>query len=236
MARLKMKLLTSALLLAAANLLHAGTAPFMMVNGVTAPGIDVSLTIRESTQDGFAYDFVVHNNSAQGIVTGVYFEEDWTRKIKGVGTSFGPAVLPAASLIPEVPWKGPMGSHTIVKERVRTWVGRGYFDTWRDKLEDGLDPGQEQIFSFKTDTSLHSLRDLEDMLANPGYGVAIRMQDLVIDPYLEGWGLVQPIERKVLVSVASEDIPQGASAPTPTAALSGMAMLGIYALRRRRRA
>ena len=52
------KSLTTAALLLASTAASAGTSPFTLVSGATAPGVDVSLTVRESSVAGYDYDRV----------------------------------------------------------------------------------------------------------------------------------------------------------------------------------
>lgn len=232
-----MKLVTALATAALTSAASAGTAPFSMVSGASAPGIDVSLTIQNSVVPGYDYDFVINNASDKGVVTGVYFEEDWNTKLTGAGTGSGDASLLVASLVPDLAWEGPKSSHTIGQDRVRTWVGRGYVDTYYDSLADGIQAGSSHIFSFTTDTSIVSLSDLEDMLGTLGFGIAIRMQDLLTgDMYAAGWGLVGAMPEDQLTGNTEEsgqDV-EVTGAPTPTAAFAGLTMLGILGLRRRR--
>ncbi len=236
MARNAFKTLSAALLLTAATAASAGTSSFVMVSGASAPGIDVSLTVQASTTPGYAYDFIVTNNSAKGIVTGFYLEEGWNHKISGAGLSTGPAVLNPASLNPQVAeWDGPMVSHTVGTERVRKWVGRGYQDFYYDKLQDGILPGEMQVFSFVTDINIISLQNLMDAVGQPSYGVGIRMQDLTNDAYAAGYGLAQPIITPDPIQDPQQDpTPQVTGVPTPSAAIAGLVMMGLAAARRRR--
>lgn len=246
MERKALKTLTAAALLAATTAASAGTAPFSMVSGVATTGVDVSLTIQQSVVPGYDYDFVVTNSSLMGIVTGVYFEVDWNRMLAGAGTSSGPAALLPGSAIPQITdWKGTKGSHTVAKQRVRQLVGRRYQDFYYDNLLDGIQEGQEQIFSFTTDTSIISLDDLAEMVGTNGYGVAIRMQGLTAEEQAAAWGEADEREQELMVVQSfasfSQDNPEEnqeievVSAPSPTAALAGLVVAGIAGLRRRRK-
>lgn len=228
------KTLATLAALALTGTASAGNAPFTMISGATAPGIDVSLTLQASGQPGYAYDFIVSNNSLVGIVTGVYLEADWSSMLSGAGLSTGPALLNPGSLSPVIAgWEGPMASHTVGSTRVRKLVGRGYRDYYYDTLEDGIMPGQGQTFSFVADTGTISLQDLLNAIGQPGYGVAIRMQDLTSDPYAAGWGEVEALEyvENIEGPLNPTDI---TGVPTPTAAIAGLALLGIVGIRRRR--
>ena len=238
------KALTAAALLATTVAATAGTSPFSMVGGATAPGIDVSLTVQESVMPGYDYDFVVSNNSLAGTVTGVYFEMDWNSLLTGAGTPSGPAVLNPGSLNPNIAdWEGSKASHTVGTTRVRKWVGRGYRDFYYENITDGVEGSEVQTFSFMTDTNIVSLEDLMEMLGSEGYGVAIKMQGLTSDVYDAGWGVADQKEEQLLFATQAAYSPQDnenegpkvTGAPTPTAALAGVAMLGIVSLRRRRR-
>ena len=236
-----LKTLTAAALLAATTAASAGTSPFTLVSGAYAPGVDVTLTLQESTVPGYDYDFVINNN-ALGIVTGIYFERDWTTKLTGVGTSSGPAVLLPGSASPDVAgWEGPMGSHTVAQNVTRVYHARGRYSlVYSDILADGLDSGQSQKISFMTDTDIVSLDDLEDMLGTGGFGVAVRVQDIVGDPQDAGFGTADPIEEEVVLQVLRSNVnvqeqTQVTGAPTPTAALAGLTMLGVMGMRRRRK-
>ena len=242
----KLKLLTAAALLAATTAASAGTAPFSMVSGASAPGVDVSLTIQQSTVPGYDYDFVVSNSSVMGIVTGVYFEMDWNGMINSVGLSSGPATLVSSNLTPQITdWTGTMESHTVEQYNSRQWVGRGYKDFKYDDINDGILEGQSQVFSFTS--SVLTLGDLEDMLGTAGYGIAIKMQGLTEDEQAAGWGLADEREQELLFVqasnlVRSEEVGDEqaenvdvVSAPSPTAALAGLVVAGIAGLRRRRK-
>ena len=237
-----LKMMTAAAMLAATTAASAGTSPFTLVSGATAPGVDVSLTLQESTVPGYDYDFVVSNNSLGGIVTGVYFEVDWNSKLAGAGHSTGPALLNPGSLSPAIDgWEGTKGSHTVGQSVQTHWIARGrYYNTYHDILEDGVLVGQTQVFSFMTDTDIVSLGDLEDVLGTDGFGVAIRMQDLTSDPQEAGYGEVQNSEESAFLQVLAanvntdDDQAKVTGAPTPTAAIAGLAMLGVVGLRRRR--
>lgn len=238
-----LKALTAAALLAATTAATAGTAPFNMVSGATAPGVDVSLTIQQSSMPGYDYDFVVSNSSLMGIVTGVYFEMDWNSML-GAANDSGPATLLPGTHTPQIAgWEGTKSSHTVEKKRVRKWVGRGYQDFYYDNLDHGVQEGDAQIFSFSTNGIL-SLEDLESMLGTEGYGVAIKMQGLTSDEQASGWGLAEEREEEILVvqALASQpddnskkDDVQVTAAPSPTAALAGLVVAGIAGLRRRRK-
>lgn len=218
-----MKNLKSALVLAAAALSAglcagqsaAGISQFNMVAGVPAPGVDVLLDIRVSDRLGYAYDFVLQNNSSQGIITGVYFEQGFNHKLSGVGTPDGPASYLPASLVPDLPWADAKSSHTVDQA------------AGLDILADGLMPGQTQVFSFRTDVSKVSLQDLEDVLATDDYKLAIRVQGLGPDTQAPAWGLA--------TEMTSGSLPPATvtTVPTPSSAAS-LAVLTLAAVRRRR--
>lgn len=240
------KTLTAAALLAATTAATAGTAPFNMVSGPNTPGLDVSLTIQESTRAGYDYDFVISNASLMGIVTGVYFEVDWNRMLSGAGNSSGPATFMPGSHNPVVPgWEGSKSSHTVEVKRIRQRVGRHFVDFNYDNLDHGIQEGQTQVFSFTTDTSIISLEDLQEMVGTAGYGVAIRMQGLTSDEQVSGWGLAEDREEELLMVQAfssfrqvepeQEQEVEVTAAPSPTAAIAGLAVMGIAGLRRRRK-
>jgi MYXO-CTERM domain-containing protein len=227
-------LATASVLALATTAASAGTSDFIMVNGVDAPGIDVSLTIQASTTTGHAYDFVITNNSDTGIVTGVYLEQSWGSLLSNAGTPNGPANLNPGTLSPDIPeWASSEASHTIGQTRVRTWVSPrvGYIDRYYDALADGIQPGQSHTLAFMTDDQFTSLGDLEDAVGTFGFAVGIKVQNVVNDPYAPAWGLIDTMQR-------SEEINDPGTTPTgvpsPTAALAGLAMLGLAATRRRR--
>lgn len=238
------KTLTAAALLATATAATAGTAPFNMVSGPTTPGVDVTLTIQQSSTPGYDYDFVVNNSSLMGIVTGVYFEVDWNRLLTGAGTSIGDATLLPGSKTPEIDgWEGTKASHTVGTRKHTIWVGprSPRKNVIQDNLDHGIQEGSSQIFSFSTDTDIISLADLESMLGTDGYGVAIRMQGLTEDEHVSGWGTAQEREEELLfvsriaVQDNSGDDVKVTAAPSPTAAIAGLGVLGLAGLRRRRK-
>jgi len=233
---------TAAALALLAGAACAGTSPFTLVSGAYAPGVNVTLTVQASTIAGYDFDFVISNSSSVGTVTGVYFENDWASMLAGVGSSSGPASYLTGALSPQIDgWDGSMESHTVAKERVRTWEGRRYYDTYVDVIADGLKPGFSQIFSFKADGSLITLADLEAALGTEGMGIAIRLQDLLVnDPQAAGFGEIQDKTASLFAFVlpatviVEDPAPPVTGVPTPTAALAGLVMLGAAAMRRRR--
>lgn len=232
------KILSAALLCLAAANSQAQFADFDVVNGINDPGTRIFLEINPSDFDGFAYDFTITNLSASGYVTGVYFEENWNRKLKSVGTPSGPATYFAASLNPDVSgWIGPKSSHAVAFDTVEHMVQRGVFrDTRHNIVEQGLAPGQSQTFSFATDTRIISLENLHQALATEGYGVAVQLQG------------IQGYDRESPSWLLANSMPAGggqgggggsflrnaAVAPTPSAA--GLALVGgLISLGKRRR-
>lgn len=240
-----LKALTAAALLATASAATAGTAPFSIVSGAVS-GVDVSLTVQESAVAGHDYDFVVSNNSLQGIVTGVFFESAWNNLLSNAVTSTGPATLVAGTSAPPIAgWDGTHVSQTVDQTRTRVRVGRAFRDVFSDNLAAGIQAGSSQTFSFSSigDTSLG---DIESLLGTDGFGVAIRLQGLPGDAQAETWGLVEQIEQEAagpeaLASFDQEGEGDGdhgvdvVSAPSPTAALAGLVVAGIAGLRRRRK-
>jgi MYXO-CTERM domain-containing protein len=242
-----LKALTAAALLAATTAATAGTAPFNMVSGATAPGVDVSLSIQQSSTPGYDYDFVVSNSSLMGIVTGVYFEMDWSGML-GAASDSGPATLLPGNHTPQIDgWEGTKSSHTVEKKSVRKLVGRHYVDYHYDNLDHGVQEGASQVFSFNAHSDFLSLADLESMLGTEGYGVAIKMQGLTADEQASGWGLADEREEEILVvqslALVREVEPNGGgngqsevtAVPSPTAAFAGLVLAGIAGLRRRRK-
>lgn len=239
------KTLTAAALLASATAASAGTAPFNMVSGPVTPGVDVTLTIQESVMPGYDYDFVINNSSLMGIVTGVYFEVDWNSMLTNAGASSGPATFVTDNVSPQIAdWEGSKSSHTVEIKRIRKLVGRHYVDTYYDNLDHGIQEGDQQVFSFSTGSDLISLDDIESMLGADGYGVAIRMQGLTEDEQVSGWGEVDDDSQEQLLVVQALSVVRQVNpdnevkvtaAPSPTAALAGLAVFGIAGLRRRRK-
>lgn len=241
-----LKTLTAAALLAATTAASAGTAPFSMVSGASASGVDISLSVQQSTVAGYDYDFVVSNSSLMGIVTGVYFEVDWNSMLTGAGQSTGPAVLLPGSATPQIAdWQGTKASHTVEKQTVRKRVGRFLHDFEYDNLFEGIQEGESQTFSFTTDTSSISLADLQNMVGSDGLGVAVRVQGLTADEQAAAWGEADQREQEIMVvqrfaplqEVSPEviDDVEVSAAPSPTAALAGLVVAGIAGLRRRRK-
>lgn len=251
MAYQTIKHLSAAALLLASSAAYAGSSSFALVSGDLVPGIDVTLTVQKSTQPGYDYDFVITNNSVQGIITGVYFEQLWNGKVWGAGTSFGDAILYPGSLTPEIdPWIGPKSSHTVTSTPVYSRTPhRGGEVAYKPLIQQGIHAGTSQTFSFITDTEKVSLDDLTDVVGSKGFGIAIRLHELLDESLEAGWGLAGSIPEQeqageFLFATALRSVPQTGdggddgskvySTPTPTAAFAGLTMLGLLSLRRRR--
>ncbi|MEM1354025.1 MAG: MYXO-CTERM sorting domain-containing protein [Planctomycetota bacterium] len=225
--------LTCTVMTAAAS---AGTAPISIVSGASHDGVDLSVDIVSSTRTGYDYDFVINNASAApgASVTGVYFESGWSSLISG--GSFGGSGLNAGTDSPAVSgWAGSSSSYTVGQTVVSSrtvFHGRSSttYNTFGDDIAAGIQEGSSGVFSF---SSSASLADLEAALGVAGFNVGVKIQDVVSDSQAAGWGLadsmpVQPDVDPTPVVVTS--------APTPTAAAAGLALLGLAGLRRRRRA
>ena len=227
------KTLATTALLVIAGSATAGETNFTMVSGVDHPGIDLSLSVQASSTPGYAYDFTVTNHGTAGIVTGVYFETGWNSMIWGAGLSTGPATLYPASLSPQIEgWEGSKVSHTIGTQTTKVFIGRGYREFTFDRLEDGIELGQSQTFSFNTDTEKVSLKDLLENVGTERFGIGVMVQDLASDRFAKGWGLANPIE--VPQRSTEPGNPDVTGVPSPTAAFAGLAIMAIAGLRRRR--
>lgn len=226
-------LAAAALLAAVSGTASAGTAPFVMISGYDHPGLDISVTVQQSTTPGFIYDFIVTNLSSTGTVTGVYFETGWNAMIWGAGLSTGPAVLDPASLSPSIDgWEGSKVSHTVGKDHKRYWVGRYYRDVYTDRIDDGIEPGQTQTFSFNTNPEKISLEDIEDKIGQDRFGIGIRVHATDGSGQI-GWGLADGInEPDAIQGPGNEPKPTGV--PSPSAAFAGLIMMGLASARRRR--
>lgn len=237
---------TAALMLAASATAFAGSSQFSLVGGGLVPGIDVSLTIKDSDFEGYDYDFVVSNNAGPGIITGVYFEELWSSKIWGNGMSTGDAVLEPGSANPVIDgWQDSKVSHTIGMTPVYVRYGRGALLTYQPAIDDGIHVGTNQIFSFSTNVEKVSLDDITDVVGDDGFNIAIRLHN---DSETPDWGLADQIndgpELLLLASFIQTERPNEqdpeneqrvvTGTPSPTAAVAGLALLGVLGLRRRR--
>lgn len=238
------KTLTAAAALATAATAHAGSAPFSMVGGVAAPDVDVSLTVKTSNTDGYAYDFIFSNNSLQGVVTGIYFETAWNSKASQMGLSDGPATLNPGSHSPAIAgWDGSKESHVVGQDVERIYLSRRNYYRYFDRLADGIQAGQSHTISFNTDTDIVSLQDMQDAVGGEGLGIAIRVQDVANDREAKAWGLAGEIEQDELAiqsdfsnqDTEGDDERTVTGVPTPSAALAGLAMMGVLGMRRRRR-
>lgn len=240
------KALTAAAIMTAATAASAGTAPFSMVSGPTTPGVDVSLTIQESADSPNGFDFIINNNSLMGIITGVYFEVNWDTKLNDSIANTGDGQFESTTLNPSNPdidgWNGSSASHTVEQKITSVRVNRRTtYNMVVDNLGHGIQEGESHTFSYNALNGLITLQDLEDMVGTDGFGIAIKMQGLTSDEQQTGWGLAEEREEEILTlqSFASlrvaDDQVDVVSAPSPTAAVAGLAVLGIAGLRRRRR-
>lgn len=233
MALQSIKTIAALAALALTGVASAGISNFTMVGGTTVPGLDVSMTVQESTNAKYQYDFVITNNSDIGSVTGVYFEKGWKEMLKG-STSDGSADLKSGTKKPEIDgWEGTRRSYTVRQHNQRTAVGRYMMNSRVDKVEDGLAPGQTQIFSFKIKPKSTPLGDIEDMIGLEMFGIAIRIQDMGGDPQAAGWGLAEPMIDPDPITDDNGQ-PPVTGVPSPTAAFAGLVMMGIAGMRRRR--
>ena len=193
---------------------------------------------------GYDYDFVVTNNS-MGIMTSVA-EIDWDNTLEQRHVLW--TRQPRISALILRSSTGPTTRNpTPLINTFRVSGSVGYKDFIYDDINDGIKEGQQQVFSFMSDVL--SVTDLGNMLGTDGYGVAIKMQGLTEDEQAAGWGEADQREEELLLVQANSfvqliepvDNDGGSkesnvvSAPSPTAALAGVALAGIAGLRRRRK-
>jgi MYXO-CTERM domain-containing protein len=226
----------------------AGTTPVSIVSGATHGNVDLTVTVQASSQAGY-YDFVVSNASGTpgASVTGIYFESGWASLISG-GAFSGSGSLNSGSSSPSIAgWTGSAASYTVgttttpiyqfVNRRGMVLVGTETVEN----IDGGIQEGSSGIVSF---ASSASLGDLEAALGGSGFNVGVKIQDVISDKSAAGWGLAQAFPQQQPIEVVDGptqdggqggyDVVKATSAPTPTAALAGLALMGLAGMRRRR--
>lgn len=223
-----------------AGLASAGTASFDIVSGSTHSGVDVSVTVQESSMVGYDFEFVINNNSTDNgaAITGIYFESGWAggllsgsamdRNLSTTGNALGGVAFLEGANEPDVAGWGD----SLVSYDVRM-ASAGMEAIWL-----GVDEGESARIAFQAGSDGVTLADLEAALGSSGFNIGIRLQDLFVgDNYASGWGLASFSEGGALPGEGGEGNGDGGEAtgvPTPTAAAAGLALLAIAGYRRRR--
>ena len=231
-------LATASLALAAASTAAAGTAYFDVVNGQGHAGIEIAVTVQQSDLNGYDYEFVIENTTDCGdaVITGFYFEQGWTSFFSdspfdrnlNLG---GPPNFLEGGVTPGIAgWTSSMVSHEVMDQ-----------GSMNDTMAMGVSSGQSATLAFVTNSDNVSLADLEAALASQGTGIGLRLEGITgQDPHDAAWALAGTGGANnhqcgpILPPPPPGDNGQPTSAPTPSAALMGLALLGIAGKRRRR--
>ena len=227
-------MLAGVLSVGTAGLASAATAGFD-ITGATHSGVDVSVTVQESSMAGYDFEFVINNNSTGNgaAITGIYFESGWASSDLLSGSAFDRNLSTSGN--------GPLGgvtfsegtndpsiagwSDSLVSYDVRE-ASPGMEAVWL-----GVDEGESATIAFQAGNSGVTLADLEAALGGSGFNIGIRLQDLFTsDNYVSGWGLASLESGGQLPGDGGD----ATGVPTPTAAAAGLALLAIAGYRRRR--
>lgn len=223
----------------------AGVANVDIVSGATHSGVNLSVTVQESSMAGYDFEFVIANMSTGNgaAITGIYIESGW-------GTS---GLLSSSNLDRNLSTTGD-GALGGVNFREGNGDPAGIAG-WTDSLVSydvrdsspgmeavwlGVDEGESARIAFQAGSSGVTLADLEAALGTSGFNIGIRLQDLFTsDNYVAGWGLATLDSAGALPGGGEgdnggDDNGEGTGVPTPTAAAAGLALLAIAGYRRRR--
>ncbi|XAM00701.1 hypothetical protein OT109_04780 [Phycisphaeraceae bacterium D3-23] len=231
------KIATTALALAAATTAAAGTAHFNIVNGQGHDGIDISVTVQEATIAGYDYEFVIENNTHcdDAGITGVYFESTWGSLFstspfdRNIRRDESPLNFVEGGVSPDIAgWSNSMVSYEVM-----------------GGVENGVHSGHSTTVAFVANNGV-TLDDLDSVLATQGFGLGLRLQDMFADdPIASAWALAATGQSQSNHDCGLEqgDLPdegeegnggeQATGVPTPSAALMGLALLGLASKRRR---
>lgn len=241
---IRKQITTAALALAAASTAAAGTAHFDIVNGTAHDGVDIAVTVQASDLAGYDYEFVIENNTQCGdaTITGFYFESGWANLFSdspfdrnlNLG---GPPNFLEGGVNPDIPgWSSSLVSYEVLDQ--------GSMD---DTMAMGINSGRSATVAFVAEGSGLSLDQIDSVLATQGFGIGLRLQDMFDgDPHGTAWALAALGQGNGQHQCGDDlgDLPddggdqgEGPSAvPTPSAALMGLALLGLAGKRRRRSA
>jgi len=233
--KLRNTLFAAGLALTLGTAANAGTTHFGIDNGVNTGNVDISVTVQDSNLDGYDYEFVINNNShCEGAtVTGIYFESGW---VSYFGDSpfdrnlslGGPPNFLEGEVDPNITgWVSPTVSYEVM---VGNTAGR-------------FDSGKSATVAFNAESDSITLEMLENALGTQGFGVGLRLQELLADdPEATAWalaGLGNPTQHTGCEQ--GGDLPddggdngEPTAVPTPSAALMGLALMGLTGMRRRR--
>jgi MYXO-CTERM domain-containing protein len=222
----------------------AGVADVDIVSGATHSGVNLSVTVQESSMAGYDFEFIIANNSTGNgaAITGIYFEAGWATS----------GLLSGSNLERNLSTSGD-GALGGVNFREGNGDPAGIAG-WTDSLVSydvrdsspgmeavwlGVDEGESARIAFQAGSSGVTLADLEAALGSSGFNIAIRLQDLFTsDNYVAGWGLATLDSAGALPGDGGDegegDGGEATSMPTPTAAAAGLALLAIAGYRRRR--
>ena len=228
--------LTGAICVGTAGLASAATTGIDIVNGSTHAGVDLSVTVQESSMAGYDFEFVINNNSTGNgaSITGIYIEAGWASSGLLSGSAFdrnqsatdsGENLMEGSSDPSIAGWSDSLVSYEVRES-----------SAGMDVVWEGIDEGESARIAFQAGSSGVTLADLEAALGSSGFNIGVRLQDRCSDDnYTNGWGLAT-LDGGV-APPPGDDGGQGGevtSAPTPTAAAAGLALLAIAGYRRRR--
>ena len=227
------KITTAVLTLVAASAATAQAAYFdNIVAGEAMNGTDISVIIQKSSLDGYDYEFVIENNTHcdDATITGLYFEDGWERYFSdNPGNSMiSPSNFDEDNYVPLHNGVGVPGwTSSLVSYEV---AGLG----------SGIGPDQAAAIFYEAVDDTLLLEDLEILIGTPGFGIALRLQNLPEqDPgatafaFAGNSGSISREHQDCLVEVGNEG---GPVMPEPTSGVvMGLGALMGIALKRRRR-
>ncbi len=233
---------TAALALAAAGTASAGSAYFDVVTGQAHEGVEIMVTVQQSDLAGYDYEFVIENNTQCGdaIITGFYFESGWASYFSSSPFDRnlnlgGPPNFVEGAVTPDIAgWTSSLVSYEVMDQ-----------GSMHDTMLMGVESGRTATVAYVAAGSGVSLEDLDNALASQGYGIGLRLQGYNDQDHAEtAWALAgtgQPsgnypchLDQEGDLPDLNEEPEDSTPVPTPSAALMGLALLGLAAKRRRR--
>ena len=184
--------------------------------------------LQESLLNGYDFEFVIHNCS-DAELTGIYFEQGWDNLFSGSAFDRNLRTDPNGAGFIEGDVAPAIASWTT--SLVSYEIGSGL---------NGLENGSSATVAFVLDTDL-AFQDVQDALFTDGYGIGLQVvgyNDDGASSFFAAGGEDYcgffNTEDGSTQREGDDSAADTTSAPSPSAALLGLAMLGLVNQRRRR--